>query len=162
MLRKCLFIPANAPPIGDTPDDPITPQTTWPLEGASNHPIIHNITPKLAQAYNIFSFHCQIKQSGGIFNFKPSENALNDAKYHTIKVSNKLNWYLKKKVPCCYVENDVTRFHYPVFMSKKLFTSFHPHEYNLAGGVITPQNNAGGWQVCISDTERVIIANQYN
>ena len=37
--------------------------------------------PKLAQAYNMFSFRGQTKQSRGIFNFKPSENTLNDEKY---------------------------------------------------------------------------------
>ena len=87
--------------------------------------------PKLAQAYNMFSFHCQT-------NFKPSEDALNNENYHTIKVSNTSNWYLKKKCPFiyCYVENDATRFHYPVIMSEKVVHMFsHPNIIWL--GVIT-------------------------
>ena len=79
VYSNCSFILSNSHPISGlhtkiAKNDPITPKTTGHTVGASNHPIIQNITPKQVQSHNMFSSHCQINQSSG-----NNQKALKDA-----------------------------------------------------------------------------------
>ena len=83
------YLPTHPPPGPQV--TPITAQTTWPSEGASNHPIIHNMTPSPTDPslqYVLF-----LLPNKTIWrNFKSSENALKDEKYVYTSYNKNFKW----------------------------------------------------------------------
>ena len=76
------------------------PQTTWPAQGTWNNPIIHNIIPQTSPSLQYVLFSLPNKTFSKIFNFQTIRECLEGCKaspHDTIKVTNKLNWTLKKK-----------------------------------------------------------------
>ena len=152
------FTPTAYLPTHTPLEDPPTPQMTpsppdhMVLRGCIKSPNIHNMTPKTGPSlqYVLFSFakHNSLEELLSLNNQRMPWRMQKKFTPHSIKISNELIWMkliFLKNILLCYFENVVTHFHYPVFMSKMLFTRFSPPPPNLIWmGVITPQSNAGG------------------